>query len=231
MLTFLAKCLNYLKDPYLVSIPKKITSPFTVIFMLSAICIIAGVFAGVFADLLVHLKLVPAPGPSILDDKEVSPFHFFIGAVLIAPVTEELIFRAQLKRFTGAIFFIAFMCGVLLCAITKNYWAFLISPVIFILLFIIYRFTIAGSVTRKFTFWVRAFPWYFHFTSICFALVHLSNFQKGITLLPLGILYTLPQLAIGLVLGFTRMNYGLKYSIAIHALYNLSFAILLLSKY
>lgn len=231
MLTFLAKCLHYLKDPYLVSIPKKIANPFTVLFMLTAICICAGVLAGVSSDALVSMKLIPGPGPSILDDKEVSPFQFFIGAAFIAPVMEELIFRAQLKRFTGAIFFIAFMCGVLLCAITKTYWAFLVSPIIFILLFIIYRYTIAGSVTRKFKFWARAFPWYFHFTAICFALVHLSNFHRGIALLPLGILYTLPQLAIGLVLGFTRMNYGLKYSIAIHSLYNLSLAILLLSKY
>lgn len=231
MTALIKDLLSYLKHPVLISIAKNVHQPLLLLLRLAVICIFAGIAAGLFSGMLVKLKLIPDPGPSLLDRKDVSHMAFFIGAVFVAPVMEELIFRAQLKRFTGLILFIAFVCGILLTAITGTYWAFLISPFIFLILFVIYRYTLAGSVSRKFGFWQRVFPWHFHFTAICFALVHLSNFEKGIALLPLGILYTLPQFVIGLVLGYTRMNYGLKYSMALHSLYNLSFAILLFSKY
>lgn len=222
---------SYISNPTIVRI-KKIPFPPFLIIMLTAICLILGVGGGFISDTLVHFKWIPDPGPSILDDKSVAHFQFFIGAVCIGPVLEELIFRAQLRRISWSIGFVAFICGVLLSAFTGTYWAFLISPVIFAILFLIYRYTIASDgLSSKFQFWTVVYPWYFHFTAICFALVHLSNFEKGIALLPLGILYTLPQLAIGLVLGFTRMNFGLKYSIAVHSLYNLVLTILLLSKY
>lgn len=231
MTTLTKALLSYLRYPALVSIPKNPERPFLLLLRLTVICIFAGVGAGLFSEMLVHLKLIPDPGPSLLDRKDMSHMAFFFAAVLVAPVIEELTFRAQLRRFTGLILFVAFACGILLTGFTGTYWAFLISPFIFVILFVIYRYTLAGSVSRKFLFWQRVFPWHFHFTAICFALVHLTNFEKGITLLPLGILYTLPQFAIGLVLGFTRMNYGLRYSIGLHSLYNLSLAVLLFSKY
>lgn len=220
----------YLSQPYLSRIPKKIDRPFLLLFNLVVICIFAGITAGVFSGILIRSGLIPNPGPNVLDEQKISQMAFLFAAVVLAPVMEELIFRAQLRRFSGGILFISFICGALLSALLKTSWAFLISPLIFILLFTVYRFTLAGSLSRKHLFWERIFPWYFHFTALCFALVHLSNFQKGISLLPLGILYTFPQLVIGLVLGYTRVNYGLKYSIALHALYNLSLTLLMLSK-
>jgi len=212
------------------SIPGTGWNPVPVLLRLTFICVLAGCAAGYISEMLVRYQLIPDPGPSILDHRDVSQFQFFMGAVFIAPVIEEWIFRAQLKRFSATLLFMTLILGLICSAVAKTYWAFLISPVIFGIVFILYRFTIAGSVTRKFMFWKRIFPWHFHVTAICFALVHLANFEKGIALLPLGILYTLPQLAIGLVLGFTRMSYGLKYSIALHSLYNLFFITLLFIK-
>lgn len=222
---------GYIADPTIAKI-RKIPFPPFMIIMLTAICLMLGVAGGFISDILIHFKMIPDPGPSILDDKSVTHFQFFVGSVFMAPVLEELIFRAQLRRISWSIAFVAFICGVLLSAFTGTYWAFLISPVIFAIIFIVYRYTIASDgLNSKFRFWTMVYPWYFHFTAICFALVHLSNFERGIALLPLGILYTLPQFAIGLVLGFTRMNFGLKYSIIVHSLYNLTLTILLLSKY
>lgn len=219
----------YLSSPYLSRIPKKAERPVAVLFNLAAICVFTGIAAGMFSTGLVKAGLIPDPGPNVLDDNKISKAAFYLGAVFFAPLLEESIFRAQLRRFSGSLVFIAFICGAILTAFTDTFWAFLISIPIFIILFVTYRFTLAGSVSRKYQFWERVFPWYFHFTAICFALVHLSNFEKGISLLPFGILYTLPQLAIGLILGYARMNYGLKYSMALHALYNLSLMALLLS--
>lgn len=218
----------YLSAPCLVSLPQKVNRPWLLLFRLAVICLGAGIGGGMLSGILVQSGLIPGPGPSVLDPQKMSQTAFFFGAVVFAPVIEESIFRAHLRRFSGGILFVSFVFGIILSGLTKTYWAFLITPFIFTVLFIIYRFTIAGSITRKYRFWTKAFPWYFHFTAICFALVHLGNFEKGISLLPLGILYTLPQLAIGLVLGYARMNYGLKYAIALHALYNLSLTALFL---
>jgi len=228
MLELIKDITDYLSAPYLARIIKKADHPWLLLTRLAVICLFAGVGGGMLSGMLVQSGLIPGPGPSALDQQKMSQTAFFFGAVIFAPLIEETIFRAQLRRFSASLLFVAFICGMLLAAITQTYWAFLITPFIFTVLFIIYRFTLAGSVTRKYQFWIKIFPWYFHFTTISFALVHLGNFEKGISLLPLGILYTLPQLAIGLVLGYARMNYGLKYSIALHALYNLSLTSLLL---
>lgn len=219
--------IGYIKWPWIISGPGKMRAPLQTLAKLTVVCLLVGYLAGFISRMLISMKLIPEPGPTILDHNDVSWFHFVAGAVVLAPVLEELIFRAQLKRFSGMLLFLSLVFGALLSAILKTYWAFLISPLICGILFIIYRFTVAGSVTRKFRFWRRVFPWHFYLTAICFALMHLANFEKGIALLPLGLLYTLPQLAIGLVLGFTRMVYGLKYSILVHSLYNLVFVTIL----
>ena len=221
---------TYLNSPAVIPLPGQQKMSVMLLLQLLAICLIAGFAGGSFSGILIKSHLIPSPGPSVLDRKNLSPFEFFMGAVIIAPVMEELIFRAQLRRFSVSLLFIAFVCGLILSGIVHSAWGFLISPIVFGLIFLIYRFTLAGSVSRKFGFWRKLFPWHFHFTALCFALVHLANFEKGISLLPLGILYTLPQLFIGLVLGYTRMNYGLRYAVLLHSLYNLSFALLLFSK-
>lgn len=221
--------LSYLRSPALLAVqPNK--QPLTLLPGLLLIALLLGVSAGSITGILVKTNLIPSPGPSLLDTKYMSRTAFIFAAVIVAPIMEELIFRWQLKRFTGLIAFVAFMAGLIISALLKTHWGFLFSLPVFIILFLSYRFTLAGSILRKFQCWKTIFPYHFYFTATCFALVHLANFEKGISLLPLGLLYTLPQFLLGLLLGFTRMNYGLKYSIALHSLYNLSFAILLFSK-
>lgn len=222
---------NYLKRPYLVRIPEKVDKPFNLLLKLAFICIVVGIGCGMFTGMLIGLKLIPDPGPSVMDHKKMSKILLFIMAVVWAPLSEELLFRAQLRRFTASIAFISLSCGAFLSALIQTDWAYLVSPFIFIILYFVYRYNLARSITLKFEFWERIFPWHFHLTAICFSLVHLSNYEKGIGLLPLGILYTLPQLAVGLVLGYARMNYGLKYSFALHAMYNFFPVLLFLSKY
>lgn len=231
MLVLIDDLIAYLKRPYLARIPEKVERPFNLVFKLAFICIIAGIGCGMLTGILIGLKIIPDPGPSVMDHKKMSKVLLFVMAVVWAPLTEELLFRAQLRRFTASIAFIALSCGAVLSAIVQTDWAFLVSPFIFIILYLVYRYNLSRSITLKFEFWKRIFPWHFHLTAICFSLVHLSNYEKGIGLLPLGILYTLPQLAVGLVLGYTRMNYGLKYSFVLHAMYNFFPVLLFLSKY
>jgi len=222
---------QYLNHPQLIRIPEKIENPTLLLFRLWLISMSAAIIAGIFGSMLIDFKLIPNPGVASLQDNNLPRIIVVLGPLILGPVIEELIFRAQLRRFTGSLIFISFIAGIILSAILQSLWAFMISPFIFLVIFIIYRSILPKSVSKKFKYWALLFPWHFHFTAICFALVHLANFEKGIALLPYGLLYTLPQLVVGLIFGFTRMAYGLKYSIALHALYNFLPAMVLILKY
>jgi hypothetical protein len=230
MVALLKDIIAYLNHPRLVSIPEKVEKPGLLLFRLSLICLVTGIVSGVAGSLLTGSGLIPGPGPSVTDRITMPEFMLVLGPLLLAPLAEEMIFRWQLRRISLSILFIAFITGTVVSGLTGTTWGYLISPLAFTVLYLIYRFMVTVSLTRKYRFWRSIFPLHFHLTAVCFALVHLANFEKGVNLLPFGILYTLPQLSTGLVLGYTRMNYGLKYAMAVHALYNLLPALLLISR-
>jgi len=231
MLSLIGHILDFIRYPQLTRIPRNIERPFSLLLQLTLLCLFTGISAGIVLSLLISTKLIPPIGPTLMDDGRVSPYMLVLGPLVLGPLGEEIVFRGQLRRLGASIFFVALIPGAILSLALGTYWAFVISPFIFLILYLIYRFNLAGSTTLKYQFWERIFPWHFHLSTICFALMHLANFERGLALLPLGILYTLPQLSVGLIFGYTRMNYGLKYSIALHAMYNFLPAVLLFLKY
>ncbi|WP_298335988.1 CPBP family intramembrane glutamic endopeptidase [uncultured Erythrobacter sp.] len=64
----------------------------------------------------------------------------------------------------------------------------------------------------------RAFPLFFWFSTTAFALVHLANFDEGslAILLPL----VLPQFVLGMMLGYVRVRFALWAAILLHAAHN-----------
>ena len=67
-------------------------------------------------------------------------------------------------------------------------------------------------------FFRRTFALWFWLSTLGFALVHLGNYTEGslAILLPL----VLPQFALGTMLGYLRVHYGLAHAIALHAAHN-----------
>jgi membrane protease YdiL (CAAX protease family) len=67
-------------------------------------------------------------------------------------------------------------------------------------------------------FFRRAFAFFFWLSTLGFALIHLGNYTEGslAILLPL----VLPQFALGSMLGYLRVHYGLLHAIALHAAHN-----------
>ena len=66
--------------------------------------------------------------------------------------------------------------------------------------------------------YARHFRWFYYGSALAFASVHLTNYTEGnaIFLLPL----TIPQLILGLFLGYTRVVNGFWSAILLHALHN-----------
>jgi hypothetical protein len=67
-------------------------------------------------------------------------------------------------------------------------------------------------------FFARHFRWFYWGSALAFAGIHLSNFTEGnaLFLLPL----TLPQLLLGLILGYVRVHFGIWANTAFHAAHN-----------
>jgi membrane protease YdiL (CAAX protease family) len=84
---------------------------------------------------------------------------------------------------------------------------------------------------ERLKFIAKFFKYNFYITALIFGLSHIHNynqpFQYGWGIL----LLVLPQLFIGVVLGYVRMRFGLKNAIILHAAYNFIPALSLLAGY
>ncbi|SHI91153.1 CPBP family intramembrane glutamic endopeptidase [Pseudozobellia thermophila] len=65
------------------------------------------------------------------------------------------------------------------------------------------------------------FPYIFYLLTLIFGFYHILNFEFTSTTLWLSPLLVAPQLSVGVFLGFIRVRFGLPWSIALHAAYNL----------
>ncbi len=155
--------------------------------------------------------------------------YFFLAAVIIAPLIEEVLFRSWLGSRLGiwvglpvilffvALFVIALSDAESVQAIGK------LAPGIAVL----YGLTVwnkralifradpetGESLTEK------IFPYVFWASAIFFGLLHLGNFDiKGLS--PVFAIIVLPQFIVGLVLSYVRMRFGLLCAIGFHAAYN-----------
>ena len=72
------------------------------------------------------------------------------------------------------------------------------------------------------------FPIVLYIFTIAFGLVHISNFELTTQVLLLSPLLVAPQISVGFILGYIRVKFGLIWSMALHACYNMALIIPLL---
>ncbi|MEM9391304.1 MAG: CPBP family glutamic-type intramembrane protease [Bacteroidota bacterium] len=126
-----------------------------------------------------------------------SPIFFILSGVILAPIIEEFFFR----------FFITF-----------RFAFYFILP-----LRLVYGSLGIARKIRLFRIrktWEKAFPYVFYLSVAAFGLVHITNFEDYKSYLWAIPFLTLPQLVIGVFLGYTRIRYGFRWSILFHALHN-----------
>jgi len=69
--------------------------------------------------------------------------------------------------------------------------------------------------------WVTYFHYFFYFTALVFAIVHIGNYSNtGILFYIMAPLLVVPQFIIGISLGYIRLKLGFVWSILLHGLYN-----------
>ena len=145
--------------------------------------------------------------------------------LLIAPILEELVFRAMLSTqrwmvFIGSGLFVITLARLTLAVLTRHlsnhliYVHYLDGVAMLLPLLAGYGliwWVAGGWIMALF----RRYPAPIFWTSaVLFGLVHSFNFQAGFK--PVLILLTLPQMSAGVFLGYLRVRHGLRWSIATH---------------
>jgi hypothetical protein len=150
--------------------------------------------------------------------------RFMVMAVFIAPVVEELAFRAGLRSARYTLFL-----GPALFIVTRSgtWWLALAATAAMALIGLmdwLYRRHLArpGLVMRRGRAFLRRYPLVVWTYAAAFAIIHIGNFEyshKAAFLMPLLLL---PQLFCGLVFSYLRIRHGLAYAMLLHAAYNAS---------
>ncbi|TRX72449.1 type II CAAX prenyl endopeptidase Rce1 family protein [Carboxylicivirga sp. M1479] len=156
------------------------------------------------------------------------PLKFMFGAVFIAPIVEELIFRwplvpTRLNISIALSFFLTYGIKYTLGS-AYGYELYLQSIPICILIYLVAPFICIAKQLP--------FKCLMHFLVIAFGFLHISNFTEVYWWMYLIFpVLTVPQIVLGYVCSFARMKYGVVYSIILHAFNNLVVCIPLLIKY
>lgn len=146
----------------------------------------------------------------------------FLLIVILGPVFEELVCRLWLKEAKFNIVISQSICVVFLVyALYKNSNVF-INEMIIITSLVSIVFILEKCIKN---FFQRYFMFIFYLSSVVFGLMHVLNFI-GIENLFEALVCTSPQIVLGIVLGYIRMNYGFKYGLLFHSFINLSVVLL-----
>jgi len=164
-----------------------------------------------------------------IGDQDIGKIELFIAAVLIAPILEELAFRLAIVKyrpfalvFGGIVFGLFMALPVLSPGIPLG-----VKAAILVVGGAIAATLIAlgaSSSERAREFWERNFSGFFYGAVLIFGLFHLTNYEFGDLApweyLAFPLLVT-PQIAVGFLLGYTRIRLGILWAMGQHGFYNL----------
>ena len=232
----IGKIIGYLKNP----IPKVSHSgshpsikEFMALYFSCLLCIAISIVVMFAIDqVIVHkffgfsIRDSPRSGSATLRQSQ----YFLIVVLLLGPLVEEIIFRLPLrlrKINLGLAVFIA------------TFWILhsKVFPLDFYAAKMYQDFGLSvltvGLVWLAPVRWLQTvqtsyFKYFFYFSVIAFGLMHISNFTTLNTeVLFFYPIYVLPQLVMGIFLGYIRIRYSFLYAYIFHALTNLPAALLM----
>jgi len=152
-------------------------------------------------------------------------------AVLVAPMIEELIFRAGLRR-VGYSLFVGPVLLSLYCAQSFTLIAIVAGVILLAAVVdkILMRRAPVGNGRRfaRGRAFIRHYPYVFWFYTVCFGLAHLANFYSTNDRDYLLLFAISAQLGGGCLLGYLRLRQGLASSVILHCLHNSLFVTLLI---
>lgn len=203
------------------TIPQKIEGTWTMFVVKLVLAIIVGVSIGIFYDAENVTKSNMA--------ERFSPPVLLLLSVLILPLLEEIGFRLSLK-FKPLL--LTLTLGIITYDIASKaiYHAKLSDihnhfeeriTIVFMIMIIAYPLLSMPRIKKSLElFWKNNFRWILYFFCFGFAWVHIFNYELTLEHLLLMPIITMDKLVSAMCYGYTRVNYGFIYSLAIHMLNN-----------
>jgi hypothetical protein len=143
-----------------------------------------------------------------------------VYGILLTPLIEEIFFRliyVFTKRNIGIIIFSSFCLIVVFVTRSEFHKAYL-----FLSLFLFFTILLL-FYQKSSSFFENHFRFFFYAIAAIFAVLHIFNFT-GINSVKhiLIIFFVIPQLILGIILGYLRITYGFIYAVSFHTIVNLS---------
>ena len=158
--------------------------------------------------------------PENASDKIVLGPKWLAIIIVGAPIAEELVFRSWLSGRPGHVTAaVALLVGIALPILSGPQG----HPILLLGSLAIAVVVAIGLLAwlRKhppFPWFSRHFAWFYAASTLLFALAHLTNYTQGAALILLPLV--VPQLLVGLILGYARVTYGLWSDMLLHMLHN-----------
>ncbi len=155
---------------------------------------------------------------NLLDALEGLPVWYIpVATVIVAPLLEECIFRLPLRAF--ALNLVLSACLIALVAMGMPTSARAFWPGILAIAFVSLYLGIRGKKLKKLQALYNRYPHaVFYSTALLFGAVHITNYDPQVW--PFLPVLVLPQIIIGLLLGFVRLRYGFIWAFLLHAFHN-----------
>lgn len=150
--------------------------------------------------------------------------------VVLAPILEELAFRAFLSTsakavFIGLAFFLLYVCGLVHASIWRaatptsvaidhyfaGLWILIPTGIASLLLYLFAREPVLALFRRR-------GAWIFWISCVVFGAAHAADFTRQLAWW--GFVLALPQFLVGVGLGYLRITFGLPWSMATHMAYD-----------
>ncbi len=149
----------------------------------------------------------------------------FAQGIILAPIAEEFIFRYFLNKFQDSCWFVLVNIYIILYNLL---WLQSTSfEVVALLSVVVVAMVLKSKFRNDKSFQFRAYRWFtrnyylfFYLSALGFGLIHLGNHQFSRERLVLPVVLVLPQVFGGLILGYLRVRYGIRWSILFHMLNN-----------
>lgn len=204
--------INYVVRPYYVGSNRQ---PTFVGFMgLLGIYLLTAFFLGFLQVVVCHLFGI------VRKALDLSLIDRLILVVLMAPVYEEILFRSLLKiRRINALIFVLVLSGLILFSFIHSKTAYVIAFSVVLTAFFCVLVLLKEAQVKSFV--EKYFAYLFYISALSFGLLHSNNFTgETWKLITFSFVLGGPQILLGIILGYVRVNYGLFYSILFHAIIN-----------
>ena len=224
----LLRFLAYARQPVYYGLKVAVASPMKTtweLFKVNLLSMLGLYILAIIFELIGQLMGIKEPESSAKDE-----WIFVLGAVIFAPLVEELISRWPLKYSNIGVV----MMGLIgFWVIWGNFYEVQgITKTLFWVVFVVGTATIVEIINRGKNqirnFWSTYFRWIYWTLALIFGLIHLSNYDGSqSSFLVYWPVLCIHQIIMGLLNGYARMRYGFWYGVALHAANNAIPAMLL----